>query len=89
VGEVRQLLGQKLSKKDITQAFKEMDDDGSGGVDLEEFKGWWDTNVVDPNGAYNTHLAQLSREEIQKEMPRLFDKGAYAKPCQTLSVLVP
>jgi hypothetical protein len=74
VGEIRQLLGQKLSRKDIKAAFQQMDKDGSGAVDLEEFKGWWDTNVVDPNGAFNKHLSQISRKEIQQEMHKLFEK---------------
>jgi Ca2+-binding EF-hand superfamily protein len=74
VGEVRQLLGQKLSRTEIKVAFQQMDRDGSGAVDIEEFRGWWDTNVVDPNGAFNKHLSQISRKEIQQEMHKLFQK---------------
>jgi hypothetical protein len=49
VGEARQLLGQelKLSHTESKVAFQQMDRDGSGAVDIEEFRGWWDTNVVD------------------------------------------
>lgn len=34
-------LGSKLNKKELGAAMAEMDADGNGTVDFEEFKAWW------------------------------------------------
>ena len=36
-----QKMGKNLSSKQIDAAMAEMDDDGGGEVDYEEFKKWW------------------------------------------------
>jgi hypothetical protein len=38
---LRQSLGVPMSEADLDDAMKQMDDDGSGEVDLEEFSGWY------------------------------------------------
>ena len=46
--EVRELckkLGRKLNKKSLAAAMAEMDDDGNGTVEWEEFWTWWQANV--------------------------------------------
>lgn len=34
-------LGLPLSKREIDEAMREMDEDGSGEIDFDEFAGWW------------------------------------------------
>ena len=45
--EVRHMMEsameRELSEEEVDAAFKEMDADGSGEVDFDEFKGWWST----------------------------------------------
>ena len=48
--EVKQLavmLGQKLNSKELDMAMAEMDEDGSGEVDFDEFFAWWVSDKED------------------------------------------
>jgi hypothetical protein len=42
--ELAQSLGRALSQRDCRDAMAEMDEDGSGEVDFEEFAAWWAKN---------------------------------------------
>jgi hypothetical protein len=72
LAEVKMMLRKKLKTREIETAFAEMDEDDSGTIDVEEFKEWWDVNVVDPAGHYHFHLADLKREDLRSEMKKCF-----------------
>eukprot|EP01051_Picozoa_sp_SAG22_P002373 SAG22_NODE_104_length_20159_cov_5.877517_12_plen_109_part_00 len=70
-GEIRQmavLMGKNLSEKELWQAMSEMDEDGSGEVDFEEFYEWWmDEDKASASGkllADNTGAAMFSIEVV-------------------------
>jgi hypothetical protein len=40
------IMGLKLGKKEVAAAMAQMDADGSGVVDFDEFEAWWSTSPV-------------------------------------------
>lgn len=46
VREVMKELGQKVGKRELDMAMREMDDDNSGEVSFEEFREWWDRQTA-------------------------------------------
>lgn len=86
--EVRTALRERLSNKQIKQAFEEMDADGGGTIDIEEFREWWEKRVVSTSGSFHAVLGQLSREQTKLEMKKCFDTsdlpGAETSPFLSL-----
>ena len=40
--------GKKLTRRQLEEAMADMDKDGSGNVDFDEFEKWWERGVVHP-----------------------------------------
>jgi Ca2+-binding EF-hand superfamily protein len=59
IGDVFKKMGVALSQDDLDQAMEEMDADGGGDVDFDEFKQWWDRNIESANESSNPVFAQL------------------------------
>jgi CRP-like cAMP-binding protein len=71
--EVRTALRERLSAKQIKQAFDEMDADGGGTIDIDEFRDWWEKRVISPSGSFHSVLGQMSREQTKQEMRKCFE----------------
>lgn len=71
--EVRAALKERLSDKQIRQAFNEMDADGGGSIDIAEFRDWWEKRVISPSGSFHSALGQMSREQTKQEMRKCFE----------------
>lgn len=71
--EVRTALRERLSDKQIRQAFTEMDADGGGSIDIAEFRDWWEKRVISPSGSFHSVLGQMSREQTKQEMQKCFE----------------
>ena len=41
-------MGHEVSEDELTRGFEEMDEDGRGNVDYEEFERWWDRRMTAP-----------------------------------------
>jgi glycerol-3-phosphate dehydrogenase len=41
IGEVAEILGFPMSEKELSKAFEDLDLDGDGRIDFEEFEHWW------------------------------------------------
>lgn len=72
--------GKKMSRRQLTDAMKHMDADGSGEVDFEEFKDWWTHGVLQPPKG-GTVFRQISEKMEAKAknvrtLFRSFDENA-------------
>lgn len=72
--EVKLALRGKLSSSEVKQAFAEMDEDGGGSIDIDEFRDWWDKCVISPAGHFHARLGNMSREESRHQMRKCFDE---------------
>ena len=77
--EVRIALKERLSEKQIKEAFLEMDADGGGSIDIAEFRDWWDKRVISTSGSFHSVLGQMSREQSKQEMKKSFETSDLPK----------
>jgi|EP01049_Picozoa_sp_SAG25_P003792 calmodulin len=71
--------GRRLSKRQVKNAMAEMDVDGSGEVDFDEFERWWDNGVIHPaqgTDVFRRVTAQLDcRFANYRDVFRKFDEN--------------
>lgn len=72
--EVKLALHGKLNGRELKQAFAEMDEDGGGSIDIDEFRDWWNKCVISPTGQFHDRLGNMSREECRQQMRKCFEE---------------
>ncbi len=75
-GEIRELgaqLGAEMTEAELQSAMDEMDEDGNGEVDLDEFLAWW-KNARSSDSTWARMIARRERQEKEREwLNDLFD----------------